>query len=57
MSDRVAVAFITAGGPVAVAVPALILNFRVFNSLGRRIEVIKSDVKNERLFRLESRVA
>ena len=46
MSDAVTVAFITACGPVAGAVAALILNFLLFNSLGRRIEVIESDLKN-----------
>jgi hypothetical protein len=55
VSDIVAVAFIIAGGAVAGAVTALILNFRLFNSLGRRIEVIESDLSNERLSLLESR--
>jgi hypothetical protein len=33
MREIVTVALIGAGGPVAVAVTALILNFRLFNSL------------------------
>jgi len=37
------VTLISAGGSVAVAVTALVLNFRPFNSLERRIEVIESD--------------
>lgn len=45
MSDTVTVALISAGGSVAVAVTALILNFRLFNSLERRIELIESDLK------------
>jgi hypothetical protein len=55
MREIVTVALIGAGGPVAVAVTALILNSRLFNSLGRRIEVIESDLSNERLSLLESR--
>ena len=38
-----------------VALTALILYFRLFNSLERRVEVIESDLSNERLPRLESR--
>jgi len=45
MSDTVTVALISAGGSVAVAVTALVLNFRLFNSLERRIELIESDLK------------
>lgn len=45
MSDTIAVAAISAAGSVAVAVTALILNFRLFNSLERRIEVIEADLK------------
>jgi len=45
MSDTVIVALISASGSVAVAVTALVLNFRLFNSLERRIEVIESDLK------------
>ncbi|MGA2147058.1 MAG: hypothetical protein ABSH49_19080 [Bryobacteraceae bacterium] len=45
MSDTVTVALISAGGSAAVAVTALILNFRLFNSLERRIEVVGSDLK------------
>ena len=62
MSETVTVAVVSAGGSVAVAVTALILNFRLFNSLERRIEVIESDLKtffrdladhDKRLSRLE----
>ena len=46
MSDTIAVALISAGGSVAIAITALILNFRLFNSLERRIETIEGDLKN-----------
>jgi hypothetical protein len=45
MSNTVVVASISTGGAVAVAVTALILNFRLFNSLERPIEVIESGLK------------
>lgn len=45
MSDTVTVALISASGSVAVAVTALVLNYRLFNSLERRIEVIETDLK------------
>jgi hypothetical protein len=45
MSDTVTVALISASGSVAVAITALILNFRLFSSLERRIEVIETDLK------------
>ena len=45
MRDTVVVAAVSAGGSVAVAITALILNFRLFNSLERRIEVIEGDLK------------
>ncbi|HKD02242.1 MAG TPA: hypothetical protein VKB77_07440 [Terriglobales bacterium] len=45
MSDTVTVAMVAAGGSVIVAVTALVLNFRLFNSLERRIEVIEGDLK------------
>jgi hypothetical protein len=45
MSDTVTVALISAGGSVMVAITALILNYRLFNSLERRIEVIERDLK------------
>jgi len=45
MSDTVTVAMVAAGGSVAVAITALVLNFRLFNSLERRIEVIEGDLK------------
>ena len=46
MSDTVTVALISAGGAVVTAITALILNFRLFNSLERRIEVIERDLKD-----------
>lgn len=46
MTDTVTVALITASGSVAVAITALVLNFRLFNSLERRIEVIERDLKD-----------
>jgi hypothetical protein len=46
MTDTVTVGLIAAGGSVAVAITALVLNFRLFNSLERRIEVIARDLKN-----------
>jgi pilus assembly protein TadC len=64
MTDTVTVAVITAAAPVAVAITALILNFRLFNSLERRIEVIARDLKDffrtmaehdKRLSKLEDR--
>ena len=45
MSDTVGVAIISAAGSVAVAITALLLNFRLFNSLEHRIEVIETDLK------------
>lgn len=45
MNDPVVVALISASGSVAVAVTALILNYRLFNSLERRIEIIQADLK------------
>ena len=62
MSDTVTVAVISASGSVAVAVTALILNYRLFGSLELRIEVIESDLKtffrdladhDKRIMRLE----
>jgi len=45
MTDTISVALISAGGSVAVAVTAPVLNFRLFNSLEHRIEVIETDLK------------
>lgn len=45
MSDTVTVALISAGGSVAVAVTALILNVRMFSSLERRIAQLETDNK------------
>lgn len=46
MSDTAMVALISSSGSVAVAVAALFLNFRLFNSLERRIEVIGADLEH-----------
>jgi hypothetical protein len=45
MTDTVTVAVVSASGSVAVAVTALILNYRLFDSLERRIAVIEHDLK------------
>jgi hypothetical protein len=45
MNEALSVALVSASGSVAVAVTALILNFRLFNSLERRIELIEADLK------------
>jgi len=45
MSDTVIVGLISAGGSVAVAVTALIVNLRMFSSLDRRIERLEEDNK------------
>ena len=45
MSDTVIVALVSASSSVAVAITALVLNFRLFTSLERRIEVIETDLK------------
>jgi len=44
ISNAIVVA-VGSAGPIAIAVTALILNFRLFHSLERRIEVIESDLK------------
>ena len=45
MTDTVIVALISTSGTLSVAITALLLNYRLFNSLERRIEVIKQDLK------------
>lgn len=45
MSDTVVVAAISSGGTAAVAITALILMFRSFGSLLRRLDAIGSDIK------------
>ena len=45
MSDTVQVAIISAAGSVATAITALILAYRLFDSLERRIAVIEADLK------------
>jgi hypothetical protein len=39
------VALISAGGSVLVAITALLLNYRGFTSIERRLEVLEHDVK------------
>ena len=41
--------------PTGVALAALTLHFRLFDSLGRQMALIESDLSKERLSRLESR--
>ena len=62
MSETVIVALVSSSSCVAVAITALFLNFRLFTSLERRIEVIETDLKqffrtladhDKRLSRLE----
>jgi 3-methyladenine DNA glycosylase/8-oxoguanine DNA glycosylase len=59
VDNTVAVALISGGGSVAVAITALLLNFRLFNSLERRIELIESDLKGfvNKLFELDNRLS
>lgn len=59
MSDTVTVALISAGGSVLVAITALTLNFRLFGSLEKRIEVIEQDLKQffRTLAELDKRVS
>jgi len=45
VTDTVIVALISSSSAVLVSVTALILNYRLFNSLERRIEVIEKDLK------------
>jgi hypothetical protein len=45
MSDTVIVGVNSAGGSVAVAITALIVNVRMFSSLDRRIERLEEDNK------------
>ncbi len=53
MTETVTVALVTAGSSVLIAVTALLLNYRGFNSLERRLEVLEHDVKE--FFKLVSR--
>jgi hypothetical protein len=45
LNNTIAVALISTGGSVAVAITALILTFRLFNSLEKRIEHLELDNK------------
>lgn len=46
MSDTVIVAAITGLSSISVSITALLLNYRLFNSLERRIEVLEKDFKD-----------
>jgi hypothetical protein len=52
MNPNVLIAAIAAGGSIVIAVTALLLNYRAFNSIGgkfasieRRLELIEADLK------------
>jgi hypothetical protein len=45
MSDTVTVALVSASGSVVIGITALLLNFRLFGSLEKRMEVIEGDLK------------
>ena len=59
MSETVTVALITAGGSVLVAVTALILNYRGFQSIDGRLNLMQTDMKdlNKAMTALEVDVA
>lgn len=59
MSDTVTVALVSASSSVAVAITALLLNYRLFGSLEKRIEVIEQDLKQffKTLAELDKRVS
>jgi hypothetical protein len=59
MSDTVIVAAITASSSIAVAVTALTLNYKLFDSLVRRIEVLEKDFKDfyKTLLDIDNRVS
>jgi len=46
VSDTATVALTSSGGSASVAITALLLSFRMFNSLMRRIEVIGRDLQD-----------
>ena len=45
MTENVLVALISAGGMSLTAITALVLNYRGFNSIERRLEIIEKDLK------------
>lgn len=45
LTENVLVALISAGGMSLTAVTALVLNYRGFNSIERRLEIIEKDLK------------
>jgi len=45
MTDTVLIALISSGGSVLVGITALVLSYRLFGSLERRIELIEQDLK------------
>jgi hypothetical protein len=59
VSDTVIVALISSGGSVAIGITALALNFRLFNSLERRIERVedKLDTLTGKVIDLDNRVS
>lgn len=45
MSDQLAIAIVGAAGSTLVSITALLLNFRLFGSLERRLEIVEQDLK------------
>jgi len=46
LTESVLIALISAGGMSLTAITALLLNYRGFNSIERRLEVIEKDLKD-----------
>lgn len=46
MTESVLIALISAGGMSLTAITALLLNYRGFNSIERRLEIIEKDLKD-----------
>lgn len=46
MSDTIIVAAITGLSSISVSITALLLNYRLFNSLEKRIEILEKDFKD-----------
>lgn len=46
LTDNVLTALISAAGMALTAITALILNYRGFNSIERRLEIIEKDLKD-----------
>jgi hypothetical protein len=45
MNPNVLIAAISAAGSIAIAITALLLNYRAFASIERRLEIIEGDLK------------